>query len=497
MIGNVYQNQQQSLDSKKISESYSGPVLTSNVEHGVALSKGELTKSQRGRNYDKMKENEENEERNPIEDITLQSLKYKPHLSTIFEKYSEHHYSSSCDGNSVDTRKSDSSYIDTMSFQNKAHSSHIKLPNTSNTRRITIPRPPRLLTMEKNGQRMYSVYYNLTVRNVESSHSFLSQSHSANKKKKSTKMGPPRLRTMERNGERSYANFGRHSNQKPLKSRIISNKPRTMTIPVPFNLSSSPRKWKKQEASKKHYVFKALPLPDFSKIAFKIGRNSRLNETTIPNPFDLSKNNKGTNSNSSFALENRTIPSARKVNGSDSHDYDNLLRPKLKKISKRGVKLPLKKAQSFDKSKFSFVTKHSKGSHEWNTKPILNPTGRYKKKKYLSKKEVDTKKKYFSKKEAKDTRLQEEQQCHKDENERTLIGLEKTKISKRENDFFSFTLLKTDIDFFPKQKVSSLSENQEGLRVKGGFGDDFDQSSMINLFRGGWQRALKHEHLHR
>ncbi len=182
---------------------------------------------------------------------------------------------------------------------------------------ITIPRPPRLVTMEKNGERSYSCFSgnrSYGGHSVVSGSSRLSLSESQSYDNQSlgpkssrgshrriTRPRPPRLRTMEKNGERLYSLSSTpwmHQNLKNSHSwNGSSDKPLTVTVPVPFHLSSSPFKHTSRENIRaSRHTFKALPLPNFEYQPLKRKTNSKL--ATLPRPFHLSMKNQRARSHS-------------------------------------------------------------------------------------------------------------------------------------------------------------------------------------------------------
>ncbi len=171
---------------------------------------------------------------------------------------------------------------------------------STNATKRTVPRPPRLRTMEKNGDRVYSAF---------ASRSINSRSLSPLQNRfRFTTSGAPRLRTMERHGERLY------SSSSPMKKGTIKvqlwngtrHRPMSATVPVPFDLSTSPLKFSERKGSMSHhkYIFRALPIPSqiYHPDSFNYNKARR---TTIAMPFHLSQSNRRARSHSPLTSRKR------------------------------------------------------------------------------------------------------------------------------------------------------------------------------------------------
>lgn len=284
-----------------------------------------------------------------------------PRLRTK-EKNGERQYSSS-GGRINDGIVSDASHSPSLDGSRDSISLGPRSFDTNNSQlssksRVTIPRSPRLRTMEKNGERTYSMSSN-TRQSFDGNSYGTSGSHSTNVTKR-TIPRPPRLRTMEKNGDRIYSAFasrsinGRslsplqnrprfttsgaphlrtmerygerlYSSSSPMKKGTIRvqlwngtrHRPMSVTVPVPFNLSTSPLKFSQRKGSMSHhkYTFRALPIPSqiYHPDSFNYNK-SRL--TTIPIPFHLSQSNRRARSHSpltSRKSKKHTIESIERV----------------------------------------------------------------------------------------------------------------------------------------------------------------------------------------
>jgi hypothetical protein len=193
-------------------------------------------------------------------------------------------------------------YSSVSSYRSKESQSFESYPSTSSSlsshRTPTIPRPPRLRTTEKNGERFYST---IAGNRSVGGYSFESSDISHPSRRAPTTFRPFRLRTTEKNGERFYSTFS--SSGKGIRGagswNGMTERPLSVTVPVPFNLSVSP--FKNSRAAKSHspkYSFQALPLPNFSYRPFASNRSKYRTASTVPDPFDLSKTTRRARSHS-------------------------------------------------------------------------------------------------------------------------------------------------------------------------------------------------------
>ena len=235
--------------------------------------------------------------------------------------------------------------------------------------------PPRLRTTERHGDRQYSTFGNSYVRNELTPNSV----GLGNNRPRITIPRAPRLRTMEKNGQKKYSFSSSASERDIPRARTwdgSSNK-RSVTVPVPFNLSKSPNKFSQtNDSSTQHYAFRALPLPDFTHRTFQINHDIKNRKSTIPLPFHLSETIRRTRSHSPL-ISRRGALQKNSLNARDSH------RKYLKRIAPR----------SFIKNKKSLsTTKILKRNNSYAKRKNLATKRNSKMSKHKFSKQKDTKK---------------------------------------------------------------------------------------------------------
>lgn len=326
-------------------------------------------------------------------------------------------------------------------------------------------RPPKLTLTEKLGERHYSLF----AANSSDTNDSLNSPMRNN-------LQPPKLRLLERLGERKY------STSAPFKQMgIISSQSwhesqqRTLTVPIPFHLSSSPQKFveRSHQTKKAKFQFKALPLPDyFYKRSMLDARIIKQKIHTKPDPFGLSKTNRRARSHSP--------PSAKSRNNSDkSLLFLRTLREtnvlKVKQKNKLSKKFAHKTRRKSIKSRHRFTLKHqgkvlksfrisevSVGGDGFSVNPNLN-AGKAAREKHLLKVAADV------------AKLREEWERYKAEAQRISMEIERANAERKKlrNQLALSTLERSDIvdlrkqleelDRFVEFKVDLLIEYNEKI----------------------------------
>jgi hypothetical protein len=312
---------------------------------------------------------------------------------------------------------------------------------STNVTKRTIPRPPRLRTMEKNGERVYSAFASRSTNGRSLS--------PLQNRPRFVISRAPRLRTMERYGERLY------SSSSPLKKGTIRvqlwngtrHRPMSVTVPVPFNLSTSPLKFSERKASLSHrkYTFRALPIPDFSYHPVTFNYN-RAKISTIPKPFHLSKSNRRARSHSpltSRKSKDHTIENIKRVHlkllapatnskvaitstATNGSKFDNKMNKR-----KKNIIAPSLTRRHSTKSKHRLTAKKPKRVFKrydtnsltdpiiWSVNPNLNAS-RIAKRNHMLQVAAEV------------ARLREEWRLYKEEAERALADIERSKRERKQ-----------------------------------------------------------------
>ena len=327
-------------------------------------------------------------------------------------------------------------------------------------------RPPKLTLMEKRGERHYSLFA-----------ANLSETNGSLKSPTRNNLQPPRLRLLERLGERKYSTSSQFHQRGIISTQSWNeSQRRTLTVPIPFHLSSSPQKFAESyhQTRKAKFQFKALPLPDyFYKRSMFDAKIIKQNIYTRPDPFSLSETNRRARSHSP--------PSARFRSNSDKSLFYQRTRRKtmflkVKKKSKLLNKFAYKTRRKSIKSQHRFTLKHqgkvlklfhiskvSVGGGGLSINPNLN-AGKAAREKHLLKVAADV------------AKLREEWQRYKEEAQRISMEIEtaNAKRKKLHNQLSLSTLEETDIVVLRKQlekldkivefKVDLLKECNEKIR---------------------------------
>ncbi len=326
----------------------------------------------------------------------------------------------------------------TEKFGNRVYSSFAddSLDRYSNQRssskpRHTNARPPKLALNDRLGERHYSLFAN------NSSDTYDRPSISRKN------MHPPKLRLLERHGERHYSSTSSPHKEIPSSRSWSGPRRLTLTVPVPFHLSSSPEKFSKraQQYKQPTFQFRALPMPSFAKMSLPTN-TMKQSVHTVPDPFHLSKTN--------YGERVKTPPTTRKRRAIQQTSIN---------VRRRGNKLlqkiPSKTSRKSIKSKHRFSIKHQ-GKVFRNFGIVTeNSTGLGSVNPNLNASRA-AREKYLRKVAAEVAKLREEWQRYKEEAQRISDDLKKAKqyrkklqkkillVSKREN-------ANNNIEFMKKQ----------------------------------------------